>query len=103
MQKKTEKGAGKQEGAGSYVGVGWGYASRARPQQTHTHTEGVRHRAQIGSEIIFNVSDKSYKPGWLVLPAWPTEKVKTKLQELMQVKRVMMTKMKMYAGKIFCG
>ena len=69
-------------------------------QGRHTHTPGER-QSQIGSEIIFNVSDKSYKPGWLVLPAWPTEKVKTNLQELMQVKRVMMAKMKMY-GKIFC-
>ena len=41
MQKKTEKGAGKQEGAGSYVGVGWGYACRARPQQAHTHRGGA--------------------------------------------------------------
>ena len=89
MQKKTEKGAGKQEGAGSYVGVGWGYACRARPQQAHTHTEGVRHRAQIGSEIIFNVSDKSHGTHSPRQDAWGFQQHGGKWQEQVEKANVL--------------
>ena len=41
MQKETKKGAGKQEGAGSYVGVGWGYMHAEPVHSTHTHRGGA--------------------------------------------------------------
>ena len=55
----------------------------------HTHTEGVRHRAQIGSEIIFNVSDKSHGTHSPRQDAWGFQQHGGKWQEQVEKANVL--------------
>ena len=56
---------------------------------THTHREGVRHRAQIGSEIIFNVSDKSHGTHSPRQDAWGFQQHGGKWQEQVEKANVL--------------